>query len=183
MCEYHPDAVPVVENQAEDEVLVFSKVIKTPANGQAPSVSDKANYVDIPENFVGNEGGVVGVAIGANITKSHTYNVLDSRGMYDELSLAADEVYLKVNYTADRMLYAFILYDGHPIKAFDGNYALAFDCEKGTKTLNQKIDLPEGITGGAHALQAVIIQKNNSSKQETFSATSYKTRILINNSL
>lgn len=185
MCECRPDYVPIPEIKPH-ETGGYSKVIKTPANEQVPStvsISYAADYVDIPEYLVGSNGGVTGVGIGAEMIKSRTYHVEDRLGMHERLSLDADEVYLKVNYASDWTMYAFVLCDGYPIKAFDGNYALVFDCEKGTKTLNQKIDLPPDISNGVHILQGIVIQKNNSTEVHTFSDVSTNTAILINNPL
>lgn len=181
VCQYRPGNVPITGTMV-NETLHYSKVIKTPANEQAlsaVSVSSAADYVDIPEGLVGNENGVVGAAIGADMAKNHSYHVFDNLGMNDRLSLAADEIYLKVNYASFETMYAFVLCDGYPIKAFDGNYALAFDCEKGTKTLNRRIDLPPDINDGIHVLQAIIIQKNNNANEFTFSQTSSRAGIII----
>lgn len=183
ICEYLPDDIPKAGTGEYCGTVAFSKLIKTPANTASHTEMSTANYETLPEKFQDSDG-VTGVAIGAKLNAPTSYRITDNHGAYEDITLSEKEIFLKANINSDKTHYAMILCDGVPVRAFGGKYTLPFNCKNGTRTLNEKIKLPDGLTDGIHVFQAVVVEHNMISDQiDTVDYITNKIRININSSL
>lgn len=179
ICEYLPDDIPEVGTGEYCGAVAFSKLIKintkTPYNTEIPA----ANYEVLPDNLQSSDD-VIGVAIGSELNAPVSYRITDNHGAYEDITLSSKSIFLKANIISNKTHYAMILCDGLPIQAFGEDYTIAFNCENGTRTLNEKINLTEELADGIHVFQAIVVEHNTSADQiDTANYITNKIRINI----
>lgn len=183
ICEYLPDDIPKAGTGEYCGTVAFSKLIKTTVNSTQNVELSIANYEALPEK-IQNSIGVTGVAVGTELNAPVSYRITDDHGAYEDVTLSAKNIFLKANIQSEKTHYAMILCDGTPIQAFNGEYTLKFNCENGTRTLNEKIKLPDELTDGVHVFQAVIVEHNIIPDQiDTANYITNKIRINIDSSI
>lgn len=155
-CDYLPDNLPTLENDGCGATVFYSKMIRTTAKSITPISVPEQNYITLPENDIKNEQ-CKGLYIGGALPAPSSYIIKDNPNLGEEKTLSPDDIYLKANFDGDGTYYAMVFVDGMPIKAFDGKYSLPVNFEGGTRTLNQKLDISDGLTG-AHSFSVFLLK-------------------------